>query len=88
MPPRKRYDDPECCYGEPQAPRGPYQSDYQPVYPPIPAQCPRCHGFIITQYEETKCLNCAWYLQPLPLPQEPTMMKSGAQLPSVVEVRR
>ena len=88
MPPRLKPDAPDACYGEPQAPRAPYVSDDQPVYPPIPAQCPKCQGCIISQYGETNCINCGWVLQPLPLPQEPTMMKSGAVLPSVVEVGR
>jgi hypothetical protein len=26
--------------------------------------CPRCKGFVMTQHEETKCLNCAWYYHP------------------------
>lgn len=77
----------EAYPGPPEPPRVPYQSDYQPVYPPIPAQCPRCQGCIVTQYEETRCLSCGWYLQPLPLPQEPTMMKSGAVLANIIEVR-
>lgn len=24
--------------------------------------CPRCQGFVITQYEETRCLLCGWIL--------------------------
>ena len=86
--PRTRADAPEACPSEEQPPRPPYQADWMPVTPPIPDQCPRCHGFVLTQYDETKCLNCAWYLTPEPLPQEPDMMKYGAMLPSVVEVRR
>ena len=78
----------EAYPGAPQAPRAPYVPDYQPVYPPIPARCPKCAGCIITQYDETNCINCGWVRQPLPLPQEPTMMKSGAVLPQVVEVGR
>ncbi len=85
--PKQRPDVPEACYGAPQPPRPPYVPDYQSVYPPIPAQCPKCSGFIITQYEETTCINCGWRLNPLPLPQEPTMMKSGPQLANVIEVR-
>ena len=26
--------------------------------------CPRCHGCVITQYEETRCLSCGWYDNP------------------------
>ena len=77
----------EAYPGAPQEPRGPYVSDHEPVYPPIPAQCPKCSGFVLTQYDETTCLNCGWRLNPLPLPQEPTMMKSGAQLANIIEVR-
>ena len=72
----------------PEPPRANYVSDDEPVMPPIPKVCPRCQGFILTQYGETKCVPCGWYLQPGPLPQEPTMMKSGASLPRVIEVTR
>jgi|CXWL01.1.fsa_nt_gi hypothetical protein len=77
----------KACYSKPEPKRAPYRAD-RPAMPPIPARCPRCQGYVLTQYNETKCLNCAWYLQPLPLPQEPTMAKSGAQLPQVMEVGR
>src|SRR3990172_3242877 len=31
--------------------------------------CPRCAGLVVTQYEETHCLQCGWYLNdPLPTP--------------------
>ena len=23
--------------------------------------CPRCQGFVLQEYGETRCLNCAWY---------------------------
>lgn len=23
--------------------------------------CPRCTGFVVTQYDETRCLICGWY---------------------------
>jgi len=26
--------------------------------------CPRCTGFVLTQYEETRCLACGWYDNP------------------------
>lgn len=79
---------PEAAPCKPEPPRPAYVSDYQPVYPPIPTCCPRCHGIVITSYDESYCIPCGWRLQPLPLPQEPDMHKSGASLPSVVEVRR
>lgn len=48
-------------------PRAAYVSDSLPVMPPIPACCPRCKGLVVTQYEETRCLICSWYLQPIPV---------------------
>ena len=86
MPPRLRYDAPEACYGKPEPPRGPYVSDYQPVYPPVPPCCPRCRGLVLTMYGDTRCVCCGWYRQPLPLPQEPDMMKSGPVLQHIIEV--
>ena len=77
----------EAAPCKPEPPRAAYVADARPM-PPIPKQCPRCQGLVMTQYDETKCLCCGWYRQPIPLPQEPTMMKSGANLPQVVEVRR
>ncbi len=35
-------------------------------------KCPRCQGLVVTQYGETRCLICAWYLNE-PLPQRPTV---------------
>jgi hypothetical protein len=26
--------------------------------------CPRCSGLIVTQYDETRCLQCGWYDNP------------------------
>ena len=86
--PRIRPDAPEASAGPAEPPRPPYQSDYRPVYPPVPKCCPRCTGLIVTAYGDTKCLCCGWYRQPIPLPQETNMMKSGASLPKVVEIRR
>jgi len=37
--------------------------------------CPRCQGFLLTQFRETRCLLCAWYLNvPVnpPIPSEPS----------------
>ena len=84
----------EAAPCKPEPPRGPYVSDYQPVYPPIPKQCPRCQGCIVhdlAYYDvpaTVRCLCCGWQRMPIPLPQEPTMHKSGANLPSIIEVRR
>ena len=75
----------EAAPCKPEPPRAAYVADARPM-PPIPKQCPRCHGLVVTAYDETRCVACGWYLHPLPLPQEPTMMKSGASLPQVVEV--
>lgn len=84
--PRNRPDACEAAPCKPEPKRPPYQAD-RPAMPPIPARCHRCNGLVVTAYEETRCLSCGWYLQPLPLPQQPTM-KSGPQLPKVVEVGR
>mgnify|MGYP001582108851 CR=1 FL=1 len=78
----------EAAPCRPEPPREPYQSDWQPVYPPVPEACPRCNGMVLTAYSETRCVNCGWVRQPLPLPQELTMQKSGPCLPKVIEVRR
>ena len=86
MPPLQRYDDPAPSPGRPEPPRAAYQSDAPPVWPPVPPCCPRCSGYVLTQYGETQCLICAWRLHPIPLPQEPDMMKSGPQLANVIEV--
>lgn len=85
--PRIRPDAPEASAGPAEPPRAPYQG-YRPVLPPIPDQCPRCCGLVVIEYEDVRCLCCGWYLQPIPLPQETNMMKSGASLPKVVEIRR
>jgi len=61
---RKRMRRLEDARTEPK--RDPYVSDALPKMPPIPKVCPRCNGFILTQYDETRCLICAWYLQPEP----------------------
>lgn len=86
MPPRLRPDAPEACYGKPEPKRGPYVSDDQPVYQPVPDRCPRCRGLVVTSYHDTFCVCCGWHRQPLPLPQEPTMKKSGPVLPHIMEV--
>ncbi len=26
--------------------------------------CPRCQGFVLMQFEETRCLSCGWYDNP------------------------
>jgi hypothetical protein len=72
----------------PEPPRGPYVSDYQPVMPPVPEKCPRCKGHIITQYGDSRCLNCGFYLCPLPLPDAMETLKGGAKLPVISEVTR
>ena len=77
----------EAAPCKPEPPRAAYVADARPM-PPIPKQCPRCCGLVVTAYEETRCIPCGWRLMPIPLPQQPTMHKSGANLPSVVEVRR
>ena len=47
------------------------------------AACPRCiGGFVMTQYagteyEETKCLACAWYWHPYLQPEPPTYKDYG-----------
>ncbi len=64
-------------------PREPYRSDKEPVMPPVPDKCPRCKGLVVTQYDETRCLPCGWYLQPVQISADPTY---GAQLPAVVRV--
>ena len=78
----------KACYGKPEPKRPPYVADRPFLYPPVPDQCPRCDGLIVTQYGETSCIPCGWRHKPIPLPQEPTMRKSGASLPRVVEVGR
>ena len=77
----------KSCYSKPEPKRPPYQAD-RPSMPPVPTRCHRCNGLVVTAYEETRCLSCGWYLQPLPLPQKPTMAKYGAKLPSLIEVGR
>ena len=80
-----RADDPGALAHRPEAPRAPYKGDLPPM-PPVPDKCPRCKGFILTQYEETRCINCAWYLLPEPIPlDEIDLMKGGPQLPVVME---
>ena len=76
----------KACYSKPEPKRPPYVADRPFLYPPVPDQCPRCDGLIVTQYGETSCIPCGWRHKPIPLPQEPTMRKSGASLPRVVEV--
>lgn len=49
----------------PEPPRAPYVSNALPVMPPVPSCCPRCKGLVVTQYSETRCLLCAWYLNPV-----------------------
>ena len=81
----------KACYGKPEPKRPPYQAD-RPVLPPLPARCPKCAGCVVPEYQEyplpetVRCLNCGMRPRMHVLPQEPTMMKSGAQLPRVVEV--
>ena len=77
----------EAAPCKPEPKRAPYRSD-RPVMSQIPKCCYRCSGCVITQHGETRCISCGWYLMPVPLPQEPTMAKSGASLPNVIEVRR
>ncbi len=85
-------DGPQAVPYQQEPPRAPYQADVVPVMPPIPDRCPRCNGFVLTQYSETRCLICAWYLSPIwpPLPPENRGRKyegskTGAQLPCVQE---
>jgi hypothetical protein len=80
---RKKPDDsPDALPYQSEPKRAPYRSDKQPVWPPIPKCCPRCQGFVLTQHEESRCLNCSWYLQPIPCDPIDTT-KSGAVLPRV-----
>ena len=85
---------PDACTSAAQAPRQPYQSDRPLVYPPVPDRCPKCRGCLTREraYYDVPatvfCINCGWRLCPIPLPQEPDMMKSGPVLQNIIEVRR
>lgn len=52
--------------------------------------CPRCHGFVIEQYGETRCLICGWRDNP-PVSTidlgENGRQKGGAQLPGTLSAR-
>lgn len=84
----------EAAPCKPEPKRSPYRSDSLPVRLPLPARCPKCAGCVVPEYQEyplpetVRCLNCGMRPRMHVLPQEPTMMKSGAQLPRVVEVGR
>ncbi len=69
-------------------PRPAYVSDKLPPMPPVPDKCPRCSGFLITQYGDTRCIPCGFYLQPIwpAVPPENRGRKIGANLPVVVRV--
>jgi hypothetical protein len=85
MPSRRKHDDVNF-HGPAEPTRTPYVTNAPLVWPPCPAQCPRCQGLVVTQYEEPRCYMCGWRLQPIPPPPEATRMKYGAQLPTVIEV--
>ncbi len=57
-------------------------------------RCHKCNGCLTVEpgdydvAETVRCINCGMRPFMIPLPQEPTMMKSGACLPKVVEIRR
>ncbi len=85
-------DAPWAITSSVEPPRAEYKSE-SIVMPPIPDKCPRCSGFVLTQHGETRCLICAWYLQPImpPIPEEhrgnkTQHGKTGPQLPVVVRV--
>jgi hypothetical protein len=65
-----------------------YVSDKLPPMPPVPTCCPRCKGFLITQYGDTRCIPCGWVLSPIwpALQPENRGRKIGANLPVVVRV--
>lgn len=81
---KKPDDSPDALPYQQEPKRAAYVSDKQPVWPPIPDKCPKCTGFILTTYGESRCLNCAWYLQPIPCEPIDTM-KSGPVLPRAVQ---
>jgi hypothetical protein len=40
--------------------------------------CPRCHGLVISQYEDTRCLICGWYQHPEPVPLKEYPNRGGS----------
>lgn len=83
----------EAAHCKPEPKRQPYQAD-RPVLLPLPTQCPKCSGCVVPEHQEyplpetVRCINCGMRPRMHVLPQEPNLMKSGAQLPKVVEVGR
>jgi hypothetical protein len=79
------------CKPEPKRP--PYRASTAPM-PPLPTRCPKCAGCVVPEYQEyplpetVRCLNCGMRPRMHVLPQEPSMRKSGASLPNVMEVGR
>ena len=61
--------------------------------PRIYKRCPKCNGCLTIEpgdydvADTVHCINCGMRPRMIPLPQEPTMMKSGPVLANVIEVR-
>lgn len=40
--------------------------------------CPRCQGCVVTQYDETRCMNCGWMQnEPLSVPAREPYWRIG-----------